>query len=40
MLAVFENLKIGQLQFGSTFKLFEWIYGANSIVLIDCIAVF
>ena len=35
MLAVFKNFKIWQLQFESIFKLFEWIYGGNSIVSID-----
>ena len=40
MLAVFKKIKIKQLQFKSTFKLFEWIYGANSVVPIDFMAVF
>ena len=29
-LAVSKNFKIRQLQFKSTLRLFEWIYGANS----------
>ena len=32
---VSKNFKIRQLQFKSTFRLFEWIYGANSFVPID-----
>ena len=38
MLTVLEDFKIRQLRFKSMFKLFEWIYGANSIVPIDFMA--
>ena len=34
-LAVSKNFKIRQLQFKSTCRLFEWIYGASSFVRID-----
>ena len=34
-LAVYKIFEIRQLQFLSTFRLFEWIYGANSFVHID-----
>ena len=34
-LTVSEIFKIQQLQFTSTFRLFEWIYGANRFVPID-----
>ena len=30
-----KNFKIRQPQFKSTFRLFEWIYGANGFVPID-----
>ena len=35
LLAVYKIFKIRQLQSWSTFRLFEWIYGANSFVTID-----
>ena len=34
-LAVSKNFKTRQLQFKSTFRLFEWIYGASSFERID-----
>ena len=34
-LAVSKKFKIRQLYFKNTFRLFEWIYGANSFVPID-----
>ena len=40
ILAVFKNFKIQQLRFWSMFKLFKWIYGANSVVPIDFMVVF
>ena len=33
--AVRKNFKIRQLSFKSTFRLFEWIYGASSFVRMD-----
>ena len=35
VMLVSKNFKIRQLQFKSKFRLFEWIYGANSFVPID-----
>ena len=40
VLTVFELFKIWQLRFYSTFKFFEWIYGANSVIQIDFMVVF
>ena len=34
-LALSKIFKIRQHQFKSTFRLFEWIYGANSFIPID-----
>ena len=35
-LAVSKIFKIWQLYFKSTFRLFEWIYGASSLLFVIC----